>query len=90
MNAEHVFSLFQSVLDTGTSEQKALAAAALLDAERFSGIGDINGNESNSNLLQEKAKGSSVSTNIGEKVDTVLVKITCNISTIYFQRLLIE
>ncbi|CAA6665735.1 unnamed protein product [Spirodela intermedia] len=50
-----------------TLEQKALAAAALLDAERFSGIGDINGDESNSNQLEEKAKGISASTNIGEK-----------------------
>ncbi|MQM22930.1 hypothetical protein Taro_055989, partial [Colocasia esculenta] len=59
---EHYFAL-----ETGTLEQQALAAAALLDAERFSGFGDGCGVNADGNLLEEKAGGNSVGANIGEK-----------------------
>ncbi|XP_078431319.1 RNA polymerase III subunit RPC82 family protein isoform X2 [Wolffia australiana] len=50
-----------------TTEQKALAAAALVDAERFSGLGNVCYDGQNINLLKEKDEGSSVRSNLGEK-----------------------
>uniref|UniRef100_A0A1D1ZJI4 DNA-directed RNA polymerase III subunit RPC3 n=1 Tax=Anthurium amnicola TaxID=1678845 RepID=A0A1D1ZJI4_9ARAE len=49
----------KSAIQTETLEQQALAAAALLDAERFSGFGD--------GVLDEKLGGKSLGGNIGEK-----------------------
>ena len=58
----------QAALDTETIEQKALAAAVLVDAERFLGLGIFGADEADRVLLEDKEKGNSEFFGAGEKV----------------------